>query len=870
MPTATLSLLLLTMSSSFLQTSDSHEDVAAVQEPSPGISQALARQRCRDISGLRYELHFRCRQGGDTVEGSVRMLFDLTEDAARRPLTVDFAGEGLAELRINGKGSDDVRRLHNHLVLPSAALRAGRNELSASFTAAVAATGTPVSVYRDPDNGEEFLYTLLVPADAHRLFPCFDQPDLKAVFQLCLDVPGTWTAVGNAPLRQAAVSDGEQQRFDFAETAPLPTYLFAFAAGPFDVVVAGETVQPPLRLFVRRSKRAEMDGDALISMHSRSVQWLEDYFARPYPFGKLDAVLLPGFPYGGMEHAGAIFYRETALTFDHRPTDNELLRRSTLVYHEVSHQWFGNLVTMAWFDDLWLKEGFATWVSYRLLEALEPERHAWLRFLQDVKPSAYRVDVTTGTTPVYQELDNLADAKSAYGAIVYNKAPAVLRELQGRLGEEAFRDGMRRFLAEHAFGNARWQDLVRAFEAASKSKIDAWSDRWILAAGMPKVSVEWRADQDGRISEFRLQQQATVGGGVWPLQLQMLLFDAEGHRQIETVRSSTGDQSIADMIGRQQPACVLLNPDDVAYGQFLLDPSSREYLRRHLPGWKEPLLRSVALTALFDTVREGAMDPREYVDLACSMLGDEQDAASHFWLLQTLATTVSRYLQPETARAAVQRLSAELIPRLRQGMGPLALHTLRVLVRLSGEPAVLELCADLLRGTAVPGLELGMADRYLMLAALLAHGDAADLQPSMTGAATPPGGEKYAYLALAARRDPESKKQQFASYLQLDQPPEQWMQESLSYFHWAGHEQLTLPFLARALERVEWVKEHRRIFFMPAWIDAFVNGHSNRAALDVVDDFLAGRADLSIDIRRKLLESVDDLRRAVRIKDRWK
>lgn len=856
MPTAILALLLLTMPST--------------QDPVPGISQALARQRGADVSDLRYELAFRCGQNSDVVEGSVRILFDLTEDAAHRPLTVDFDGRSLGDLLINDAASGDVRRVHNHVVVPSAMLRAGRNELRASFTAAVAATGTPLSVYRDPKSGEEFVYTLLVPADAHRLFPCFDQPDLKAVFQLQLDLPEAWSAVANAPARQARAGEGGRRRFAFADTAALPTYLFAFAAGPFEVVAADNGDGPPVRLFVRHSKRTELEGDLLLGMHARAVEWLETYFDRRYPFDKLDAVLLPGFPYGGMEHAGAIFYRETALAFDHRPSDDELLRRSTLIYHEVSHQWFGNLVTMAWFDDLWLKEGFATYVSYRLLDALEPERHSWLRFLQKVKPNAYRIDVTPGTTPVYQELDNLADAKSAYGAIVYNKAPAVLRELQGRLGETAFRDGMRRFLAEHAFGNARWQDLVRAFETASNTEIDAWSDRWILAPGMPRVSVEWRVDERGHISEFLLRQEATVGDGVWPLQLQLLLVDADGHRHTKTVRSQTRERSIDDLVGEKAPICVLLNPDDVAYGQFALDSSSREHLRQHLPEWDGPLLRAVALTALFDSVREAEMDPVQYVEVAMRALQDERDAASHSWLLQTLATTIGRYLQADAAGAAVRQLSADLVPRLRQGMGELALHTFRTLVRVSWQPEVLELCADLLEGSAIPDLQLGMADRYLALAALLAHGHGAELAARMTGEATPATAEKYAYLALAARGDAESKAEQFASYLQLEEPPEQWMQDSLSYFHWPNQDEVTLPFLGRALERSEWVKQNRRIFFMPAWIDGFVNGHSSRAALEIVDDFLARRSDLSADIRRKILESVDSLRRAVRIKEKWK
>jgi aminopeptidase N len=469
------------------------------QDPELGISRALAVERRQAIQALRYELALNCKAGGDSVSGNVRISFDL---AVARPLVLDFAGTSVAELRVNGAATA-ARRVHDHLLIPELALRVGRNEITASFVAPVASTGTSLTVYRDARTGEEFVYTLLVPADAHGLFPCFDQPDLKARFALTLEVPAAWTAVANSPLASPLVETGDGRRFVFRDTDPLPTYLFAFAAGPFTVLPSPDERKPSMRLFVRNSRIDELDPRSLFAMHRRSAEWLGDYFARPYPFAKLDVVLLPAFPYGGMEHAGAIFYRENALVFDHVPTENELIRRSTLIYHEVSHQWFGNLVTMEWFDDLWLKEGFATYVAYAALEALEPEYNAWLRFHQRVKPDAYRIDITEGTTPIYQELDNLADAKSAYGAIVYNKAPAVLRELQGRLGERAFRAGMQVFLERHAWGNARWSDLVQSLEEASDSDLTEWSRRWILARGMPTVRARWRADGPARSPSSR-------------------------------------------------------------------------------------------------------------------------------------------------------------------------------------------------------------------------------------------------------------------------------------------------------------------------------------------------------------------------------
>ena len=406
------------------------------QQPSPGIDRELARERYALLRDVEYDLRFRLSDRADAVTGSISMRFQFREGGDREDLVLDFGGAAISEVLVNNQ-SVELEREANHLIIPGGLLGDGLNGLRAEFSSVVAPTGTPLTVYRDQADGRDYYYTLLVPADAHRLFPCFDQPDLRAKYRLELDVPESWTAVSNTPMVDPSDPEPEVlpegRLFRFEQSKPLPTYLFAFACGPFAELtppqpqVPGITREEPMRVLLRESRLDDIDRETVVRLHDEGLSWLATSFDVPYPFDKLDVVLLPGFPYGGMEHAGAIFYRESSLVFDHQPTVDEQVRRSTLIYHELSHQWFGNLVTMKWFDDLWLKEGFATFYGYRAMAALEPGQRAWLRFLQRVKPRAYAVDATPGTTPVFQELQNLADAKSAYGAIVYNKAPAVLR-----------------------------------------------------------------------------------------------------------------------------------------------------------------------------------------------------------------------------------------------------------------------------------------------------------------------------------------------------------------------------------------------------------------------------------------------------------
>ncbi|MEZ6037125.1 MAG: M1 family aminopeptidase [Planctomycetota bacterium] len=851
------------------------------QDPAPGISRALAAQRKAQLRDVEYDLRFTLAEGGREVRGDLRLRFVLDdENDPSADVVLDFAGATLDSLNANANELVP-RRVADHVVLPAGSLVRGLNGVHATFTSKVAPTGTPLTVYRDDSDGRDYYYTLLVPADAHGLFPCFDQPDLRAKYLLELDLPESWTAVSNGapvdpdPDEFHPREDVVGKLWRFARTRPLPTYLFAFACGPFaeftppQPAVPGITATQPMRVLLRTSRLPDLDREALVRLHHDGLAWLQRAFDVPYPFDKLDLVLLPGFPYGGMEHAGAIFYRETSLVFDHPPTAGEQVARSTLVYHELSHQWFGNLVTMKWFDDLWLKEGFATFYGYRALAALEPERGAWLRFLQGVKPRAYAVDATPGTTPIFQELQNLADAKSAYGAIVYNKAPAVLRALFEGLGEAAFTAGVKRFLTAHAFGNADWRDLAAALQASADVDLARWSDRWLLAPSMPQVRVAWTTDDTGAVLTATLSQHAIGGDGCWPLDLELLVFDADGERRTLAVHSDAPDTSLEQLVAGPPPLAVLANPHDVAYGQFVPDPTSAAFLLEHVADFDDALLRAIATTALYEAVREAELDPARFATTVLELLANERDSDTHGWLLQRLGTCLSRYLPAERAAPLRARATELLLGQLRDEAGSgRELGTFRFLARLGPVPEVLALCRRVVADEALPeGLTPGRRDVFLAAAALLAAG-ADDAQQQLDAAKQryrDADCEKELFLAGAAVPTAANKQAYFARYLVADDPPEQWTQDSLGWFHWPGQEALTLPFLKPALEQVDWVKQHRRIFFMPAWLDAFVNGHDSPEALAIVDAFLAEH-ELSDDVRKKVLQSRDGLARAVRVR----
>ncbi len=338
-----------------------------------GVSAALAVYRAARIADVRYALDLDLSTG-DTARGRIVVGFTRRGGDA----ILDFRGPRLERVTVNGRADSRIAWNGAHLRVPASLLRDGRNEVAAEFAALVAPSGASVIRYHDATDGADYLYTLLVPADANQLFPCFDQPDLKARVSLSLTTPAGWSAVANAALA-ARDSSGGRVRHRFRETEPISTYLVAFAAGPWTIVrdtAAGREIA----MYVRRSRAAEAEADSLVSQNARAARWLEEYFARPFPFQKLDFVLAPAFPFGGMEHPGAIFYSEERFVFRERPTTVQRIARANTIYHEIAHQWFGDLVTMRWFDDLWLKDGFATYMAAKMQAALDPGSDAWKTF----------------------------------------------------------------------------------------------------------------------------------------------------------------------------------------------------------------------------------------------------------------------------------------------------------------------------------------------------------------------------------------------------------------------------------------------------------------------------------------------------------
>ena len=848
---------------------------AALASPplDPGVSQTLARWRTSHYSDVRYAIDARIAAPVAKLEGSL----EIRTGVRGKPvdLVLDWRppeGSSLSQLEVNGRAITKPRVVLEHLVIPARHVRTGENVVRLRFASPIAAAGRAVTLYRDREDGSDYVYSLFVPADASTVFPCFDQPDLKARFALALDIPATWEAVSNAEAAET-VARGPTKRVRFRETEPISTYLLAFAAGPFaalDEREEGVAPQPEARFLVRKSRLAQAQREAreMFMLHRHALEFFIDYFGFPFPFPKHDFVLVPEFPYGGMEHAGATFLREEAVLFPFQPSANDRLRRAQLLFHETSHQWFGDLVTMRWFDDLWLKEGFANVMAAKATAALLPDYDAWNAF-HGLKVSAYRTDATLGTTPIWQRLPNLAAAKSAYGSIVYSKAPAVLRQAEFYLGEDAFRRAVQAFVHTHAYGAADWSDLVRVLERASGRKLDAWADAWVKRRGMPTVQAKWTLDGARRIKRFTLSQSDGLrGGGLWPMRTELLVA-GDGASQTLAVTLDAKTAKVRELEGKPAPRYVFANHGDYAYGRFVLDEASRAAVIADVSSVPDPFLRALLLDALWEEVRDARLAPLAYIDLALAQAKRETDEVTVAALIGRSVTAFRWYLSAAQRAAVAPRVESSLA----DGMVNAPAVGLRITYFRAFAAAAItdearrKLKALLAATLEVPGVKLSSRERFRMIERLLALGDpeAEEFLGAQAQADPSDDGRRYAYAVAAARPGPTAKQHRFLALLGDAAPAESWIEESLAPFNTVEHEQWTSPFLERALEQLPDFKRTRKIFFVNNWLAAFLGGQISPQAVATTKRFLR-ETKLDPDLRRKVLEQLDGLERTVKIR----
>jgi aminopeptidase N len=828
------------------------------EPPGRGIPETLARERAGTIRSLRYELAFVVPADvSEPLQGRAILRFTL---AAPHRVVLDFAQTRDHVRGVRAGGAElPVTFGDGHLIIPAQATRAGENEIAVDFVAG-----------DDPFNRDkEFLYTLFVPARAHRAFPCFDQPDLKARYTLSLDVPAGWEAVANGAA-SATESDGQRTRVRFAETQPIPTYLFAFVAGKFSVETARRNGRE-FRMFHRETDAAKVarNREAIFDLHAAALAWLEDYTAIPYPFGKFDFIAIPSFQFSGMEHPGAMLYNAASLLLEESATQNQMLDRANVIAHETSHMWFGDLVTMRWFNDVWMKEVFASFMAGKIVNPSFPQVNHDLRFLLANYPAAYQVDRTAGTNPIRQPLANLEEAGQLYGAIIYQKAPIVMRQLEMIVGETPFRDGLREYLKTYAFGNATWLDLVRILDARTPEDLVAWSRAWVEERGRPEFSTVMRVER-GRVSRLTLNVTDPLQRGlVWPQRLRIAFGYATGVREVPAyINGATTTSREAE--GMPSPLFVLPNGAGLGYGLFVLDERSRNYLLANLEAIADPLTRGSAWVTLWEDVVESRGEVGAFLDVVVRALPAETDEQNVQRVLAYITRAFWRHLAAEERARRAPALEAMLRAGIGRGATSSAKSAWFSAFRdVALTPASVSWIEGLWRRSdTIPGLTFAETDEIAMALELAVREVPAwqeILQTQRDRIQNPDRKARFAFVMPALSADPLVREQAFVRLRRADnRRREPWVVECLVYLNHPLRETHARQFIGPSLDLLREIQRTGDIFFPTRWTEAALSGHRSPEAAAVVRDFLGRELQYPQRLRWTVLSAADELFRVAR------
>ena len=753
--------------------------------PDAGIPLWLAEDRARRVANLQYDIHLVIpSRKSEPIQGRLDAAFDLSD--AGRSLAFDFAQpvEKLRAVNANGRGlTPEI--VNNHIVIPAEALVEGRNRISFTFIAG------DESLNRN----DEFLYALFVPARAHLAMPVFDQPDLKARWNISLDLPEGWTGVS---------SDG---------TKPISTYLFTFAAGKFQIET-GERNGRTFRMLHRETDAAKVarNREAIFDLHGRAIAWLEDYTAIPYPFTKFDFVLIPSFQFGGMEHPGSVFYNASSLLLDEAATQGQMLGRASLIAHETAHMWFGDLVTMKWFNDVWMKEVFANFMAAKIVNPSFPEVNHELRFLYAHYPAAYEVDRTAGANPIRQDLANLNEAGSLYGAIIYQKAPIVMRQLEQLMGEAQMRDGLREYLRNHSYANATWPDLIAILDKRTPQDLVDYSRVWVETPGRPVVQIK--------------RDLRTPGAG----------------------------------------------PFRMHYGDVVLNEQELAFLTTSLHTIEDPVERGSALIMLWENMLEGRVPPRRVLDALVTALAVESNELTVTRMLGYLGEAFWRFTPADQRAPVAPRIEATLKAGLdRAASTSLKTAWFNALRNAATTPETVDWLARVWRREEkVPGVPLSEADESELALELALRGvnPGAVVAAQLARIQNPDRKARFQFVMPAVSPDAAVRARWFESLRDVEnRRREAWVLEGARYLHHPLRARESAPLVRPALELVHEIQRTGDIFFPKRWADATLSGYQSPEVAAEVRAFIEGLpGDYPPRLRWVLLASADPLFRAARLR----
>ncbi|MFZ1654089.1 MAG: aminopeptidase N [Candidatus Nanopelagicales bacterium] len=853
--------------------------------PTENLTRAECDVRAALISDIGYQVDLDLSGAPEPHPSSTFRSITRIDFGCREPgatTWVDLIADRVNAVSLNGHQLD-VSDVFDGTRLSLPAL-ADRNELVVDADCNYMRTGEGLHRFIDPVDRETYLYTQFEPADARRVFACFEQPSLKATWQLTVTAPNHWEVVSNSPTPTPTAPEEGLNRFEFEPTPSISTYITAIVAGPYHVVrdeYSGPHGTYPLGIFCRNSMAEHLDAEDIFTLTKQGFAFYEDAFATPYPFAKYDQLFVPEFNAGAMENAGCVTFLEDYI-FRSRVTEAAYEQRSNTILHELAHMWFGNLVTMHWWDDLWLNESFAEWASHFANVKATRFTEAWTTFLNQRKAWAYRQDQLPSTHPIAADMVDLDAVRVNFDGITYAKGAAALRQLVAWVGEDEFVEGLRRYFNKHAWGNTRLSDLLTALTESSGRELDSWSAQWLQTSGVNLLKPEVEVDDDGNYVRVILRQEppsspAGVAQTLRNHRVALGLYQRQDGRltrtrQVELDLVGAG-VNVEELRGEAGADLLLINDGDLTFAKVRLDDSSIRTAIEGIGEFDDSLARALVWGATWDMTRDAEIGTADYLKLVLAGLPHEGDVGVVQQVIRQLRTAIDVYATDDHRLRYQSELADALLTMTRRADAG-SDHQLafaRGFIATASSEEALNLVAGLHGGTEqISGLEIDTEMRWSLLQRLVIMGRAgrAQIATELARDNTATGQRHVAFLE-AAIPSPEAKAAAWHAALHDAELPNHLLAATIGGIMVSEQRELLRPHVAEYFDSIpatwadrtpEMAQQIVAGLYPMLLVDPQIAARSQR--------FLAENAQLAAGARRLVGEGLDGLERAMRCQER--
>ncbi|MCQ9135497.1 aminopeptidase N [Streptomyces hilarionis] len=847
--------------------------------PGTNLTREEAQQRAKLLTVDSYEidLDLSGAQEGGTYRSVTTVRFDVAGTGAES--FIDLVAPTVHEVTLNGDALDPAEVFEDsRIALPG--LLEGRNVLRVVADCAYTNTGEGLHRFVDPVDEQAYLYTQFEVPDARRVFASFEQPDLKATFQFTVKAPTGWTVVSNSPTPEPT-----DDVWVFEPTPRISSYITALVVGPYHSVHSvyekdGQSV--PLGIYCRPSLAEFLDSDAIFEVTRQGFDWFQEKFDYAYPFEKYDQLFVPEFNAGAMENAGAVTIRDQYV-FRSKVTDAAYEVRAETILHELAHMWFGDLVTMEWWNDLWLNESFATYTSIAC-QAYAPDSrwpHSWTTFANSMKTWAYRQDQLPSTHPIMAEIGDLDDVLVNFDGITYAKGASVLKQLVAYVGMDEFFSGVQAYFKRHAFGNTRLSDLLGALEETSGRDLGTWSQKWLQTAGINVLRPEIETDAEGVVTSFAIRQEAPAlpAGAkgeptLRPHRIAVGLYGLDGDsgkllREERVELDIDGElTAVPQLVGKRRADVILLNDDDLSYAKVRLDEQSLAFVTEHLGDFESSLPRALCWASAWDMTRDGELPTRDYLSLVLSGIGKESDIGVVQSLHRQVKLAIDLYADPAARETLLTRWTDATLAHLRsaEAGSDHQLAWARAFAATARTPDQIDLLESLLDGgQTIEGLAVDTELRWAFVQRLVAVGqfDESDISAEHERDRTA-AGERHAASARAARPTPEAKAEAWAAVVESDKLPNALQEAVIGGFVQTDQRELLAPYTDKYFDVVKgiWDSRSHEIAQQIA-IGLYPAVQVSRETLDKTDAWLAS-AEPNAALRRLVSEARSGVERALK------